>query len=113
MHPRATKFNALFSFNDFKANYEWSEGLYTPRPREIDLSTNLYANYFAYEPSMDWPDMWGKTDTMDPLLKVCLLSNEGLLSYGLRGIGNIDGYFSNIFHTRYSNSGLWPAQWRK
>ena len=52
MRPWATKFNAFLSFNDFKTNYEWSEGLDTPRPREIDLSTNSYTNYFACEPSM-------------------------------------------------------------
>ena len=54
MHPRAIKLNALFSVNDFKTTYERSEGLGMPRPREINLST-LYANYFAYEPSMNRP----------------------------------------------------------
>ena len=62
MHPRAIKLNELFSVNDFMATYDRSEGLGLPRPGEINLSTNSYTIYFAYEPSMDRPNVCKASD---------------------------------------------------
>ena len=85
MHPRAIKLNELFSVNDFMATYDRSEGLGLPRPREINLSTNSYTNYFAYEPSMDRPNVCKASDFANSW---CPLLNH-LISL-LRQIANSD-----------------------